>query len=355
MTYFSSHTFEIPNGIKIFYTDSGAPPNSDAYTTLVMLHGSAFNGDGMSPLHAFAHRHNLRIILWNRRDYRGSTPYSDAELEELRTGKQSHWDAHAQSLMHFFAFLIDVEKVPSPGQGAGRGAGGIILGGWSFGAATALSVLAAPSAVPLDSDLYKKVELYFKSLVLYDSSPLALGTPVHPEIYDPFNDPEPNSEIPTLEDIYAWVSSYYTHPDIASEDVSGISRKAKRAEQCTVESWTAEEREAWIEGDAAGRCELPCYVDPVQATLKEQARRALYDPVLTKTYFPDVTVLHISLPETCPFPLWGYFTHKRDYEAFAAEGRATRFKMLERGNHFVSFLPFRFFWLLTGTPAADPL
>nr|GAT48478.1 predicted protein [Mycena chlorophos] len=309
-SYFSSQTLELPNGIKIFYTDSGAPPNSDTYTTLVMLHGSAFNGDGMSPLHAFADKHNLRIILWNRRDYRGSTPYSAAELEELRTGKQSHWDAHAESLVHFFEYLIDTEKIPSPGPGADRGAGGIILSGWSFGAATALSVLAAPSAVPLDSELYKKVEPHFKSLVLYDPSPLALGTPV---------------------------SSYYTHPNIASEDVSGISGKAKRAEQCTVESWTAEQRETWIEGDAAGRCELPCYVNPVQATLKEQAHRALYDPDLVKTYFPNVAVLHISLPETCPFPLWGYFAHKRDYEAAGAEGRATRFKMLECGNHFMHY------------------
>nr|GAT48477.1 predicted protein [Mycena chlorophos] len=291
----------------------------------------------MTPLHRFAHKHNLRVILWNRRDYRGSTPYSDAELEELRTGKQSHWHAHALSLALFFQYLIDVEKIPRPSSADRSAMGGIILSGWSFGGATALSILASPSAVPVDSELYKKVEPYFKSFVLYDTPSWALGTPISPEFYDPFTDPD----LPTPEEKYAnfplWVSSYWPHPNIAAEDVSGIMGDAKRAEKCTVESWTAQEREEWIDGVAAGRCELPCYVDPVQETLKEQARCALYDPDLIKNYFPNVTILHIALPETAPFPLWGYFTHKHDYEAFGAEGRATRFKMLERGNHFIHY------------------
>jgi hypothetical protein len=41
--FYTEHTAILPDGIEIYYTDSGAPRSND-YTTLVVLHGSGFNG-----------------------------------------------------------------------------------------------------------------------------------------------------------------------------------------------------------------------------------------------------------------------------------------------------------------------
>jgi acetyl esterase/lipase len=41
--HYTERTITLPDGIEIFYTDSGAP-NSDDYATLIILHGSAYNG-----------------------------------------------------------------------------------------------------------------------------------------------------------------------------------------------------------------------------------------------------------------------------------------------------------------------
>jgi hypothetical protein len=48
--------------------------------------------DGMIRLHEHAHNNKLRVIIWNRRDYRGSTKYTDAELDDLKAGRKVFQD-----------------------------------------------------------------------------------------------------------------------------------------------------------------------------------------------------------------------------------------------------------------------
>jgi hypothetical protein len=43
MANFTEYTIKLPDGIELLYTDSGAPDTA-SYTTLIVLHGSAFNG-----------------------------------------------------------------------------------------------------------------------------------------------------------------------------------------------------------------------------------------------------------------------------------------------------------------------
>jgi hypothetical protein len=43
MANFTEHTIKLPDGIELLYTDSGVP-NTTSYTTLIVLHGIAFNG-----------------------------------------------------------------------------------------------------------------------------------------------------------------------------------------------------------------------------------------------------------------------------------------------------------------------
>ncbi|KAJ7058714.1 hypothetical protein C8F01DRAFT_1255130 [Mycena amicta] len=208
--------------------------------------------------HDHAHTHNLRVILWNRREYRGSTPYSDTELLELAAGKQSPLDKHAMELAWFFEHLIDVENIPQ--LSVDRKHGGIILVGWSFGVATVLTLLAAQEVLPKHSQLYAKIEQYFKGVVLYggyiNTHPAALGLPVPDDFYDPLSDPDCPTTEGKFENFKFWVSSYGKHPDLASRTRAGISCRVKRTERCTVESWTEEETLRYVEKAAAARSEF---------------------------------------------------------------------------------------------------
>ncbi|KAJ6562616.1 hypothetical protein B0H19DRAFT_943874 [Mycena capillaripes] len=249
----TEHTIKLPDGIELYYTDSG-PPSSSSYTTLVVLHGSAFTGDGLVPLHKYAHQNDLRMILWNRRDYRGSTKYTDAELEDLKAGRKVFQDRLAVQLAWFFEHFIKQENTAK--LSVDRKSGGFILAGWSFGNATALSLLSDPDAIP--KALYEIVEPYLMSVVLYDPPFTALGytPPDHETFYQPMADPDYHTLEQKYDNFQHWVSSYYKHPDIASGKPSGLSF-AKRTDKQTVSSWTEEQKEKYFDKVAAIRTELP--------------------------------------------------------------------------------------------------
>jgi pimeloyl-ACP methyl ester carboxylesterase len=178
---YTEHILKLPDGINILYTDSGAP-NTPDYTTIVVLHGTGFNGcafcaivvedctsysssDSFVRLHEYAHKYNLRIVICNRRDYRGSTKYSDDELADLQAGRQSFQHLLGLQTAWFLEHFIKHENTPKV-TADGR-AGGFILVGWSFGNATTLALLAEADMIP--QQLYKTLEPHLRSLVLYGS------------------------------------------------------------------------------------------------------------------------------------------------------------------------------------------
>jgi pimeloyl-ACP methyl ester carboxylesterase len=119
-----------------------------------------------TPLHEFAHRANLRVVVWNRRDYHGSTKYTDEELADLNAGRQIHQDRLALQIASFLEYFIQAKDTPK--LGSDRKTGGFILMGWSFGNATTLSLFANPEAI--SQNLYELIEPYVMSLVLYGFS-----------------------------------------------------------------------------------------------------------------------------------------------------------------------------------------
>ncbi|KAJ6530686.1 Alpha/Beta hydrolase protein [Mycena capillaripes] len=335
MADYTEHIVKLLDGIELLYSDSGAP-NSPSYTTLVVLHGSAFNGDGFVSLHEFAHQKDLRVILWNRRDYRGSTKYTAEELEDLAAGRKVFQDRLAIQLAWFLEHFIKHENTPK--VSLDRRSGGFIVMGWSFGNATTLSLLADPAVLP--TALYETIEPYLRSLVLYDPPHLALGyeVPGQESVYNPFADPDCPTPVATYDNFKHWVSSYYTHPDIASGKPSGMSF-AKRTEKRTYMAWSEEQRERYVDNEAAVRSELPAYAPPMQATLKVQTHEALFNEKLVSSYFPKVKIFYITGKATPYFCMWGYMESFRLYKEAVARGetvRTTKFKLVE-GNHFLHY------------------
>ncbi|KAJ7716226.1 Alpha/Beta hydrolase protein [Mycena maculata] len=249
----TEHTIKLPDGIELLYTDSGAPNTAD-YTTMVVFHGTGFNGYGFARVHEYAHEHNMRTIVCNRRGYRGSTKYTDDELADIQAGRKIFQDRLAVQTAWLLKYLVEEENTPKvTPDGAG---GGCILMGWSWGNATVLALLADPAVIP--RQVYQTIKPYLRSLVLYDPPFLALGYPRPPlhGVYDPFNDPDCVTGEQVYDNFRHWVTSYYDHPDIESGNPAGMSFE-KRTSNRTISRWTEEEKARYCDTLSAVESDLP--------------------------------------------------------------------------------------------------
>ena len=104
----------------------------------------------------FAAANRVRLVLVNRRDYPGSTPFSDTELAELGS---SHLKTRAKALAQqgtdiglFLAWLIREEKIPAMSvDWKGKQQGGIVLVAWSLAHTPLAGFLASADTLPADT------------------------------------------------------------------------------------------------------------------------------------------------------------------------------------------------------------
>jgi hypothetical protein len=102
-------------------------------------------------------------VILNRRDYAGSTKYTDENLKDLIAGDKSFVERLALEVKHFLLWFTDTHKIPE--ITADRKSGGFAVMGWSMGNATAFSILGYPGVVGNKS--YRRLEPYLRQLILY--------------------------------------------------------------------------------------------------------------------------------------------------------------------------------------------
>ncbi len=168
--------------------DSGPPDGSIDYTTVVLLHGYAcssgrsisiapyIHGDCrlyLCSLHGLtctgifekliplAARHNARVVLVNRRDYPGSTPYTleeravlvNAAVESKTNPLAARDKLHvfmaerAREVYDLLVSFVAQHKIPPAFPKENKG--GIVIGGWSFGTGWMLSLLENVASFPV--------------------------------------------------------------------------------------------------------------------------------------------------------------------------------------------------------------
>ncbi|KAJ3864993.1 hypothetical protein EV359DRAFT_39860 [Lentinula novae-zelandiae] len=251
-------TYTLSEGIKLSFTDSGAPPNAVNYVTVLFLHGGMFNAYQFHKIHSHAHSLNLRTVILHRRDYEGSTPYSPEELEELEQGSVVFWERLSAQIAEFLEIFILREKIPKASPGSvGGGNGGVAIFGWSAGCSTVLSFLGASHNPMISQESYKLLEEYIGNCILYDPTYLCFGytLPSDNHNYIPWADPTVAPEdIPRA--VSEWVSSYYDHP--CYDPISGslpvtatihdLDGTRTKSDEITISSWTDEELVKGIEG-----------------------------------------------------------------------------------------------------------
>ncbi|KAI0643290.1 hypothetical protein C8Q79DRAFT_1074459 [Trametes meyenii] len=205
------------NGLHIS-DDSGIPNDSTDYTTLVLIHGYAWQS---------GNKYNTRVVLVNRRDYPGALPYTEEERAQLLWPSPSEAGAGADetklatanvdawlkvrgrevhSLLHEL-----VEKENLPAAEPVKGTGGIVIAGWSFGTIWMTALLAS---VPLSASAGEDAidpGKYVRRVVFFDPPFIALGyaPPPNPGYHPLLDTTTPPSARPAA--FAHWVGGYYAH------------------------------------------------------------------------------------------------------------------------------------------------
>ncbi|KAI0072578.1 hypothetical protein K474DRAFT_1711475 [Panus rudis PR-1116 ss-1] len=208
-------------GTVLYYEDSGAPANrNNVYTTVIIVHGTNWNGGVFRKVLPLGSEHNLRVITVNQRDYTASTPPSASELAQLTSQspreRLQYLKDRAKEIAKFVLWIITNENLPPPDanhSGGGRAEGGVSLVAWSSGNHLLLPFLALGGDFlsPQEQSLMGK---YLRSYVMFDSPPDTSG--ISPPILgDPNTTPANNYTVledPEVAKAYgALASSYFTH------------------------------------------------------------------------------------------------------------------------------------------------
>jgi len=115
-------TAPVDTNVKLL-TDSGPVASSTNYTTLVIYHGTAFNGNSLLRLVPFAAPDDIHLVIVNGSRYAGSTKYTDAEMQELRGDRKTFMESTGRQVANFLLWFVETNKIPqiSPDRKGGVG------------------------------------------------------------------------------------------------------------------------------------------------------------------------------------------------------------------------------------------
>ncbi|KAI9057901.1 hypothetical protein FKP32DRAFT_1597861 [Trametes sanguinea] len=330
--------------------DTGAPPGSKDYTTLVLIHGYRWQPAVFKQLLPLAGKFNARIVLLARRDYPGALPYSDAEratIARLYNSPRSPTTeaemaevlaAHGRDVYEFLMDYVARERIPPAKQGRG----GIMLVGWSLGAASITALLANLNSYPVGA---VPLDAYVRRVILYETSHIFYAYPYPPEFYHPLRDPSLSPE-EGMALFDRWLSSHFTHGDIWADGPGALAMRTADPEPPSLfTTFTADDL-----------AELT-YTPPAAPTGSDRqwmmagVTHGTWGKLKDEALFPDDDGSPIPWPEVKVRMLWGdksfwespwgVYLLSHELEEAKKTGRRTRDIKLVRfrgANHFAHWI-----------------
>ncbi|KAK7458020.1 hypothetical protein VKT23_009928 [Stygiomarasmius scandens] len=308
-------TYALNNNISLYFTDSGPPPSSTDYTTLVILHGTAFSGGKFLKFPIFIY-------------------YS--EIDDLVNGRKVFLDNLGILLADFLRTFIEKEKIPEVDFQSKSG--GLVILGWSAGNITGMSMFTDPSL--LDEKVYRLLERYLREMVIYDPAYSVFGYPPPqvPGLYNPFFDPDfKGTPEEKFRNFAYWVASYYDHD--SSRGPAGYDFR-KLTDDNSLANWSEEDFNKYFCVDAAIRSEQT-RGPAIQKTLRDCKDRVLFDADIAAKLFPNMRVSYLSASRSVWF---NFFAANETERIFRDQiktgqkenvGRWINFTVLEGANHFL--------------------
>ncbi|CAL1714667.1 unnamed protein product [Somion occarium] len=174
-------TFTVDEGdVRFYYEDTGPPIDdpTEAYTTVIMLHGTFYHSAIFRRLIPHAKKFKLRLVLLNQRDYLGSTPHQEKDINALRSSdtdvQRSILREHGHQYVNFIVGIIGALSIP-PLYIAEDGllAGGISFVAWSSGNHVLFEFLSYMDILP--EGRKNTLRTHLRSVVVYDPPMNVIG------------------------------------------------------------------------------------------------------------------------------------------------------------------------------------
>ncbi|KAJ7433448.1 hypothetical protein B0H11DRAFT_2296847 [Mycena galericulata] len=313
-------------GTVLTSTDSGAPAGSSTYTTIFAVHGMAFNHGIFKKVQALCGSHNIRFVAVNRRDYGGSTRFSETERGVLTSATDEEKALFINSRGIEFATFIDKfnQKEHLPEISPNGDSGGFALLGWSAGnLVTAAALSNIEKLSPQTQELFKKG---LRAHIMHEPPSVAFGLPASPMTWSPYMDASVPAKMHTRL-ATQWLTSYFDHGDFNSEQgLNAIEYIVSSCRQApTIYSFSQSEFDQIIDESIA---ELPgMFMSTTQANAVY--RRACYGAQL-KTFAPRLKTTLIVGDATVSFCITALLSIRADNEAQGT----IQINLVPQANHF---------------------
>ncbi|THH08247.1 hypothetical protein EW145_g2822 [Phellinidium pouzarii] len=324
------------SGNSLFYEDSGIPSGAETdYTTLIVVHGTAFHAAVFKRLIPIAPRYQIRLVLVNRRDYPNSSPYSDEDLELIKGSSEVTHTEFAKARGAEFATFIKhfAERERIPPTSLDRKSGGVVLMAWSSGNSYTIPLLAFADSI--SASIRESIQPFLRSLMIFDVPRWVLGPPPLDYGSGVLRD-----ESLSLEErarrFNEWVSAYYTHTSVTSRDINDLQLYPVAGSRAgTTETMSADERRELTHYAAVPRSEIAARTAAPEI-YAERVRRALFDDELAK-YLPGCGVDVVWCERSTWASIdaaWGFEKLKEKADEQGIRGRPLRMFMMPGANHF---------------------
>ncbi|KXN81409.1 hypothetical protein AN958_04729 [Leucoagaricus sp. SymC.cos] len=184
-----------------------------------------FNGGIFALVQEKAKQTNVRIVTITRRNYRGSTPFTEAELRVINSGTDEEKTAFmtrrgVEILVFIYKFLVE-NKIPLqvPEDGI---PGGVAIAGWSLGVAEVLAAIA--SITSADPDIQAHLAPLIHTLIIHEPSQNIIGQPLAPGHWSPFHLIDQTiPESAEMSFFVWWVTAYFQHGDLSLQSYDELA------------------------------------------------------------------------------------------------------------------------------------
>ncbi|KIK52380.1 hypothetical protein GYMLUDRAFT_88741 [Collybiopsis luxurians FD-317 M1] len=315
-------SFTLPNQIQFFYLDIGVPVKDD-YSTFFIVHGHTYHSGLFFPLLSVGKARSHRIIVVNRREYPGSTPYNADELKVFAEGPD---EARYKQLIDGGAnlsLLLDglVQSLSLPQT--------ISIVGWSLGSTFALAMVASITTLPNGSRA--RLSKHVRRTIIWDAPSQPMGIPG--KGYLPLPDVNLPPEVRGVE-FGKWITGYFNHGDLSKRNFEELNERNHDASRIrTFEDLPPEELMAIVDLAPGPKCDTPLCEPPFCKVENEVVTRALFNPEV-RTAWARMKIWHMI----CDRSIWNVITCwwilEQKVKAAKASELAINFTTVEGANHF---------------------
>lgn len=149
------------------FDDTGSPPGTNMYNTLIVIHGTGFHKGIFKRLLPLAHGQQMRLVLLNRRDYPGSKPFTKEDIDLIQSADaKQHAQFFSDRAIDLAEFVVEfAEKEHLPKIDASGTAGGVAIMAWSSGNTFSQPLLSLPEGISFSTKA--KLDEYLRLYVIF--------------------------------------------------------------------------------------------------------------------------------------------------------------------------------------------